>query len=109
MISPCLRAVAFALLILSFATFSGVGATVSALEHPEKVDACCDRGESGPEPMSDPCSESDCLCFSCLTLDRVVPLTYACPLKVTASGFSSPRAFCPDGFNAVIDYPPETA
>ena len=109
MISPRLRAIALVLLILSLAMFSGIAITVSALERPERVDACCDRGESEPEPMSGPCSESDCLCFSCLTLDLVAPLTYACPLQVTASCFGPPPAFCPDGFSAVIDYPPETA
>jgi len=109
MISLRLRATALVLLILSFAMFTGIATTVSALERPERVDACCDRGETKPEPMSSPCSESDCLCFSCLTLDRVATLTYVCPLKVTPSGFCPPRALCPDGFSTVIDYPPETA
>lgn len=109
MTSPPHRAIALVLLILSFAMFSGIATTVSALERPERVDACCDRGEAEPEPMSGPCSEPDCLCFSCLTLDRVASLTYVCPLQVTASGFCPPRGFCPDGFSSVIDYPPETA
>jgi hypothetical protein len=89
--------------------FTGIGTTVSALAHPERVDACCDRGTPEPEPMSSPCSETDCLCFSCLALDRVVPLTYISPLQVTVSNFSPPLTFCPDGFSTVIDYPPETA
>jgi hypothetical protein len=109
MSSPLLRTITLVVLILSFAMLTGLATTVSALAHPQKVDACCDRGESEPEPSSGPCSESDCLCFSCLTLDRVAPFTYICPLKIIASGFCPPRAFCPDGFSAVIDYPPETA
>jgi hypothetical protein len=109
MISPRLRVIAFVLLILSLAMFTGIATTVSALERPESVDACCDRGETEQEPMSGPCADANCLCFSCLTLDRVAPLSCVWPLQVTASGFALPPAFCPDGFSAVIDYPPETA
>jgi hypothetical protein len=109
MISPRLRTIALVLIVLSLAMFTGIGTTVSALERPERVDACCDRGEAESDPVSGPCSEPDCLCFSCLTLDRVAPLTYLCPLQVTTSGFGPPPAFCPDGFSSVIDYPPEIA
>ena len=107
--STRLRVIALVLFILSLAVFTGIATTVSALDRPERVDACCARGETEQEPMSGPCSEPDCLCFSCLTLDRVAPPTYVYSLQVTASGFCPPRGFCPDGFNAVIDYPPETA
>lgn len=109
MISPLHRAIALVLLILSFAMLTGVATTVSGLERPERVDACCDRGEAEPEPASGPCSAADCLCFSCLTLDRTSPPSFACPLQVTLSAFFPPQAFGSDGFGAVIDYPPETA
>ena len=109
MISPRLRALALVLLILSFAMFTGIATTVSALERPERIDACCDRGESGPEPLSGPCADANCLCFSCLTLDLAAPLALACPLRIADSAFCPPLAFCPDGFSAVIDYPPEIA
>lgn len=109
MIGPLLRTITLVVLILSFAMLSGIATTVSALAHPQKVDACCDRGEAEPEPMSGPCSEAGCPCFSCLTLDQPTVLPYICPLQVTLSLFVPPRAFCPDGFSAVIDYPPETA
>ena len=109
MIPPLIRAIALVLILLSFTMLTGVATTLSALERPERVDACCDRGEAEPEPASGPCSATDCLCFSCLTLDRVASLPFACLLRVTVSVFFPPRSFCPDGFSAVIDYPPETA
>lgn len=110
MIPPLHHAIALVLLILAFAMLTGIATTVSALERPERVDACCDRGEAEPEPASGPCSAADCLCFSCLTLNLTAPLSLACPLQQeTSSAFCPSRTFCPDGFSAVIDYPPETA
>lgn len=89
--------------------FTGIATTVPALEHPESVDACCDRGESTPEPMSGPCADAECLCFSCLTVDLAASLPLACPLQGADSAFCSPQAYCPEGFTSAIDYPPETA
>jgi hypothetical protein len=109
MISPHLRILALVLLILSFAMFTGVVTTVSALEHPEVIDTCCDRGESESDPMNGFCLDANCLCFSCLNLEVTAPLFYSCPQQVTAAVFCPSWAFNPDGFSVVIDYPPETA
>jgi hypothetical protein len=109
MISPRLRALALVLLIFSFAMFTGIVTTVSALEHTVEVDACCDRGETESEPLSGPCPDANCLCFSCLALGVTASLVYSCPLQVTISAFYPPQAFSPDGFTTAIDYPPETA
>jgi hypothetical protein len=109
MISPRLRIMALVLLIFSFAMFTGVVTTVSALERPEVIDTCCDRGESESEPMNGLCLDANCLCISCLTLDVTAPLFYSCPQQVTATAFCPPWTFSPDGFSAIIDYPPETA
>jgi hypothetical protein len=108
MISSRLRILALLLLIFSFAMFTGVVTTVSALERPEVIDTCCDRGESESEPMTGPCLDANCLCFSCLTLDVNAPLFYSCPQQVIATTFCPPWTFSPDGFSAAIDYPPET-
>jgi hypothetical protein len=97
------------LLILCCATFSGIATTVSALEHPERVDACCEREKSAPEPTSDPCEDADCFCFACLVLDVTTSCAASCPLQFTASVFSPSLSFCPDGYGGAIDYPPETA
>jgi len=109
MTPPRLRQIALVLLLLSFSMFSGLATTITALVHPQEVDACCDRNETPSEPMSGPCSEGDCLCFSCLAIDRVEVPVYLHPLKVTSTGFYLPQAICPDGFSALIDYPPEIA
>jgi len=109
MILPCHRAITLVLIIFCLAMFTGIATTVSALERPEAVDACCDRGEHEREPLEGPCTDASCLCFSCLTLglDTLLPLDR--PLLSATSGYRQAPAFGPDGFTAGIDYPPETA
>lgn len=109
MISSILRPLAIVLLLLSFAMFTGIATTVSALDRPELVDTCCDRGEPAQEPTEGPCPDSNCICFSCLTLDLATPLPNVCLVQFTDSERCPSPAFCPDGFTAAIDYPPETA
>lgn len=100
---------AIVLLILSFAMFTGIATTVSALDRPELVDTCCDRGEPAQEPMEGPCSDANCFCFSCLTLELATPLPFVCLPQFTDSERCPSQPFCPDGFTAGIDYPPEIA
>jgi hypothetical protein len=109
MCSSNLRPLAIVLLILSLAMFSGIATTVSALDRPELVDTCCDRGEPAQEPLDGPCTDADCLCFSCLTLDLATPLHLACSQQFTHSVLCPSQAFCTDGYTAGIDYPPEIA
>lgn len=108
MISPSARAISTVLFILCLAMFTGIATTVSALERPEVVDACCDRGEHEREPLEGPCSDANCLCFSCLTIDLATPLPFSRTLSTATSGHRPSPAFCPDGFADGIDYPPET-
>lgn len=109
MISLRLRASALVLLIFCFAAFTGIATTVSALDRPEAIDACCDRGEHEREPLENPCTDANCLCFSCLILDLATPLPFDRALMTVESDLCLSQAFHADGFAVAIDYPPETA
>lgn len=109
MISPCLRIAALVLCLFCFAIFAGVASTVVAQERPAAERCCNHDGPDESGPMQSPCTDANCLCFSCQALDVTSPLPTGRPLLVTASVLSIARALCPEGFTSVIDYPPETA
>ncbi|MFH1020427.1 MAG: hypothetical protein V1782_07430 [Pseudomonadota bacterium] len=101
------RAVAFALLLLTFLSVSGAPFAGAALPSSGSTDSCCFPADNGEEVPQSPCTTPDCPCLFCLNLHvtcsadlSFLPPSSACPVL-------HPPSYPLAAFVRPIDYPPE--
>lgn len=107
-ISPS-RGISLLLLLFSLLTLSGLVGSVAAMARPGVPDTCCQgtKGQEGSE--SSPCSAPDCPCFSCLTFEPTLLLTFDSSAKTATTSTGLPQFCHPADFVRLIDYPPEAS